>query len=356
MRADRRKFVLGVGALGATTAAFGWSCNRPEPRAQALAATIQRVPIPDAQDIARASNELVEALQRLTAASPGPVLQAAQDAWRRAALAWQRGFAFQHGPFVRTGALLRASFWPARRAAIAAFLTGTDAIDADRIELLGVDAKGVFAIEHVLFEAGPEDSAPGPWLAGAHGDRARALVSALAQDVKRYADRGVAAIGDGEKFKADFARGAQHSLNRLVDQLIGTVENAAVRLDRVLRQNANHTLRPADVQGEPSGLSTQVLQAWVSVAERVYGARVDASLATLLRDAAPAIEASTSQAFDAAVRGLASIGAPIEQVVQRDPAPLAAALRALKSVEIALRTELASALGVTIAFTSMDGD
>jgi len=356
MRADRRKFVLGLGALGAAAAGGALSCNRPDRRAQALAATVERVPLPDARDIAHTSNELVDAVQRLMAAPAGPVLQTAQDTWRRAALAWQHGFAFQHGPFVRTGALLRASFWPARRAAIAAFLTGGDAIDAEHIELLGVDTKGMFAIEHVLFEAGPVDTAPGPWLAGAYRERALTLVLALARDVKGYAERGVAAIGDGERFKAELVRAGQHSLNRLVDQMLGAVENAAVRLDRVLRHNADHTLRAADVLGAPSGLSTQVLQAWLSVAERSYGPRAEASLATLLRDVAPAIEHNTSKAFAAAISALSAIGAPLEQVVQTDRAPLTAALGALKSLEVALRTELASALGLTLLFTSADGD
>ena len=47
---------------------------------------------------------------------------------------------------------------------------------------------------------------------------------------------------------------------------------------------------------------------------------------------------------------------PLEQQVRSDAAPLAAAVAALKSLEVSIRSELASALGVSVSFNSTDGD
>jgi predicted lipoprotein len=47
---------------------------------------------------------------------------------------------------------------------------------------------------------------------------------------------------------------------------------------------------------------------------------------------------------------------PLEAAVRADPGALSAALHSLKRLEMTVRTELGSALGVTVTFTSSDGD
>jgi predicted lipoprotein len=357
MRSPRRTFLLGLGALGAAVAGAGstLSCRRPDPRARALAATVKRVLMPDTHVIVEASRGLVDAFAQLAATPTDPALRIARDAWRRALLAWQRTFALQLGPFVTTGALLRASFWPVRHAVLAEIVTGDQTIDAKLIDALGADVKGLFAIEHLLFEAEP--AAPDtPWLSGARRTRAAALALELARYVHLYAGRAAAELGDGEAFKADFVLGEQLSLSRLVSQMLATVENAATRVNRVIELHADRTLQHVAVQAGPSGLSTEMLQTWLSVTQRMYGNGEVDSVAALARAAAPAIADSVQAAFSAASHALLAVHQPLEAAVRTDPAPLATTLRDLKTLEAKLRTELSSALNVTITFTSADGD
>jgi predicted lipoprotein len=77
---------------------------------------------------------------------------------------------------------------------------------------------------------------------------------------------------------------------------------------------------------------------------------------TLAEAAAPAIAVSVGRAFDAAVRSLRDLRAPLEDVVQSDRARLEEVLRVTKELEVALKAELTSALGVTLTFSSLDGD
>jgi predicted lipoprotein len=351
MRAGRRAFLWSLSGLSLTAVSGG--CRQPDAREQALRATLQRVLLPDARAISQTSRALQLALSRLPLAGSEPALAEARVVWRSAALAWQRGVAFQHGPYVKTEALLRASFWPVRTSAIADVLLGAEPIDAHRAALFGVDIKGIFAIEHLLFEG----EAPGvPWLLGPKRARALALVRALADDVCSYAERGSVALGDGEPFMSEFARAGQLSINRLVNQLLGTVETAAMRVERVVAPRSTRGVSLQDVQGGPSGTSTEVLIAWLSVCQRVYGAGTAASLASLVEAVAPAIHRHAEAAFSAALAGLMRLGRPIERAAQTDPAQLSAALQALRQLEVALRSELVSALGVTISFSSRDGD
>jgi predicted lipoprotein len=299
---------------------------------------------------------MVGVFERLATTPGEQTLAGARAGWQRALLAWQRTVATQLGPFVSTGALLRAAFWPVRRAALAQIVNGSQVIDAALIEALGADAKGLFALEHLLFESDPAAPPAAPWLAGPRRERAAALALALTRYVESHAVRAAAALGGGDAFTAEFVRGGQLSLSRLVSQMLVTVENAALRVDRALRPPADPGLRSAAIQAGPSGLSSELLRTWLATTQRMYGRDEADSVAALARNAAPAAADSVQAAFSAASRALASIRQPLEITARSQPALLSTAWSDLKRLEVAIRTELGSALGVTITFSSADGD
>jgi predicted lipoprotein len=63
-----------------------------------------------------------------------------------------------------------------------------------------------------------------------------------------------------------------------------------------------------------------------------------------------------SQRYTEALAAVRALEAPLERVVTTDRATLAAAAQATKALELALKVDLASALGVTITFQTGDGD
>lgn len=347
MRAHRRSFLLGL-----LLAPLG--CRRALTRDEALRATLARVLMPDARAIAETSQQLEAAMLQLVAAGDAASLERARQAFAPALLAWERSFAFQHGPFMTSGALLRACYWPARRNNVANLVLSGETLDASRIALLGVDQKGLFNLEQLLFERETEQDGL-PWVLGAHGPAARALARAFASDVKDQAQHALAQLGDGRAFADEFARDGQMSVNRLFDKLLGTVEATTMRIERVFLAQADHKLRLSDVQAGPSGLSSKLLETWLTVVERCYGRANEPSLAALVQAVAPAIHAHASAALAKALGAVAALG-PLEQVARSDASQLSAAMAALRALEVSIRSELASALGVSISFNSHDGD
>jgi predicted lipoprotein len=351
-RIQRRNLLMALGAGTLAGASLVWVGQRQSPRERVLEQTLRRVAIPDARLIAQTTQLLNASVERLLQVGTLEQLTRTQRAWRAATLAWQRGVAFQQGPFVDTGALLRAAFWPVRREAIDDLLSASERVDTTLVASLGVDSKGLFALEQLLFD---ERSVAGqPWLLSQ--PRALALTQALTHDVSAYADRASAALGDGELFVREFAHAGQQSLNRLVTQLLRRLETATLRIDSVLGMLANHSLSLDVVQGGRSGLSTDILSTWLELVRRVYGADLEASLATLVRSVAPAVDRRMQQLLNAAVGSLQSLGKPLEEVLRIDPTPLRTAWTQLKALEVGVRADLASALGVTITFNSSDGD
>ena len=60
--------------------------------------------------------------------------------------------------------------------------------------------------------------------------------------------------------------------------------------------------------------------------------------------------------FQSALKAVDGIGAPLEKALLKDPAAVSRAYDECKKLEIALKVELVSALGVTLTFNSTDGD
>lgn len=353
-RISRRRFVRDASLIAAAASGCGYF-RRPTQREIVLADLVRRIAVPDARAILAHSKTLAAALRSERLQPSAADVQPARRTLGNAALAWQNAYAFRNGPIIETHAFIRSAFWPTRREAVREILDGSDAFDSKFVEGLGVDLKGVFALEHLLFE-GPNPDAEG-WLVGPARRRARAFAVALADDALAYATKANRLLGDGAEFAERFARGGQESINLLVNQMVGTLETAAARrLEHVVATHANGTLRIKDVQGGACGLSTEIPRAWLATTQRVYLGAEGKGLSQLVAAAAPRIDADLRQAFARANSLMAKIDAPLEQFVTRDSATIAEAVTALKTLEMALRVDLVSALGVTLTFTASDGD
>jgi len=311
---------------------------------------VLEVAVPDLRALPETSASLVQALQL---AAKGGSLGSARTALQKALLAWQRVQAFRNGPAVDSNALLRSTFWPSREQSIAAVIEGSAAIDAALVENLGVDAKGLYALELMLFDAEFQSS----WFDATHAPRALALATAFAVDVRARAQAVQELLGDGHAFADKFAAGGQESINRLVNQLVETSETiAADRLLRVLGLQEHDRLLPGQLHGGYSGLSTQLALAWLTATQRLYLGAHESGLCTLVKQVAPEIDKRVREAFAAAVASLKALDGPLEQVVLHARPRLQEAASKAKALEVALKSDLAASLGVTLSIVSGDGD
>jgi predicted lipoprotein len=354
----RRELVrsLGWGAVGAAASALPLACRRPRKREDVLSEIILDVVAPDTTKTADASQALAFATGTLSKTPTRAALAAARGAFHTALTAWKRAQCFRDGPMVETDALLRASFWPARPQAIEAALTAPRADAPSFVDELGVDAKGIFAIEHLLFPLNTDPERVLASLAESGARRAR-FVHALADNVAGCARKAATVLGDGAAYSARFAQGGQQSVSRLVGQMVSTVEALLVhRLDLVLGLERSRMLKPAEVEGWPSGTSHTIALVELETTERLYGVEREGGLSELVRPVAPAIDDRVRERLGVALEAVRKIHAPLERTVVSDRPALSAAAEATKALELALKVDLASALGVTVTFQSGDGD
>jgi predicted lipoprotein len=353
-----RRCLVGSLALSALSGVFGAGCKRARTRQEVLASLVEEVHAVDVQALLGASRSLAERTTKLAGSPGADTIHAAREAWRAAALPWKRVHVFRTGPIVDTNALLRASFWPARPAAVDAILKGTAPLDARVLDATGVDARGLFGLEHLLFDRETGAAAPAR-VAGESGSRARAYAALCASDLVKYAELVANALGkDGENYAAAFAEAGQQSVNRLVGHLVESVETLAEnRFSLLMWMNRIGRVKPSDVEGFSSGSSKALALATFEAAEAIYyGGEGGFGLGALVEPLSPAVDEKIRAHFVAARGALLAVEGPLEHVVKSDPTKLEATHKALKALEVALKADLTSTLGVTLTFTSADGD
>jgi uncharacterized protein len=340
---------------GLTLGSSGCRAKVVVTREQVLAALVRDVFVPDTRQVVSTSRRLEQALVSL-AKQPGPrTLRPAQQAWKTAALAWKRVECFREGPIKETSALARAQFWPVRIAAIDAALTSSEPIDARFVDALGADVKGMFALEALLFPAGAPGDASERFRGDA-GARRRELSVAYAESIARYASLAAAALGDGAAFAERFAADGALSLGALLTEIIMSIERLAVeRLDGVIVLDKRGKLELDAIEGGRSGTSHELVVAQFAATERLYrGGR--GGVAALVAAAAPVVARRIDQRFETASTAVRALTTRLDELVRRDRPRLVAAIAAMKMLEIAIKLEVASALGLTLTFAGADGD
>lgn len=350
---QRRHFLeqtLLAGALGAMP-----GCRRSVTKGEVLHALVEQVVVPNTAALAQESRRLDGEIARLMAGPTIQTLRAVREQWQRALLSWKRAYAFRNGPVVETNGLLRAMFWPVRTAGIDSLIQGSQVIDETSVEALGVDRRGLFALEYLLCPADSDERIVAGF-SGPAGERRARLARSLSSNVLSYADKANRTLGNGKEYAAKFAAGGQDSVNRLVGQLVDTVENvAASRLSRISGFAKSGLLKPTEVEGSGSRTSQQIALTYLQASERIY-LGVDSGLSQLVKAQSAPVDDHLRSGFSRAISAVSQLGLPLEEVAKRDLGRLDAAAAIVKSLELSLKTELASTLGVTLTFTSGDGD
>jgi len=353
MNMQRRTF-LQRALLGSTCCVLP-ACRRGVTKSEVLAALVEQVVVPNTAALAQTSRGLDEDIARLVAAPTLTSLRAAREQWQRALLSWKRADAFRNGPIMDNNCLLRVMFWPVRPAALDALLQSTEAIDDASIKSMGVDRRGLFALEYLLYSAEADETIVAAF-AGPAGERRARLARSLAGNVSFDADNAARSLGNGKAYAGKFADGGQDNLNRLALQLTYTVENlCAQRLVRISALAKSGRLAPTDVEASGSRMSQQVVLTYLRAAEELY-LGVAHGLSELVKAQSPAVDEGLRSAFSRAISAVSHLGLPLEEIARREPAELDAAANVLKKLERALKSDLASTLGVTSTSTSVDGD
>lgn len=297
-----------------------------------LSGLVREVVAEMARDLSQQTREMHAAV---AAFARGPSMTArarARERFTSAALAWKRAQAFRAGPFVSSQAFQRAAFWPASVPAIEGALSAP-VVDEQLIQGLGVEARGLWALEYALFSPRFEGSGADEKLLG--------YARELSANVLGYAERLRRELGDARAFAHAFAQEGEQSVAALGAQSSDTLEVVRGKLARAARAVAESTAPELAVEGFHSRTSTEVLRALLVGTERLYRGGLE-ELATRVE---PQVAGRVRGAFALLHQRVGALGPQLEVAVSARPEAYRAAVGALAELAHVYEVELRSALG-----------
>jgi len=273
-------------------------------------------------------------------------LEASRDAWREAARDLRRLSATPFGPLLENRTLRMLDFWPTRTAQIESSIRGRAAgtlADAR----IGVTAKGLPALEYLLFEADDGRTAPAParcdyarWLA----DDAAGQLAGLNRDWPGWHERLRAADADAET-ESDL-------LTDGVNVLIGSIDTLR---QKYLEKPARSRAAQPPFDAWRSGATWTHLRVFVEgLRTALQGDDGRIGLDDVLRGRGLLVLADELERRIAAVtQALQTL--PVTSRVEPGEA-LEAVVAAVERLQALLARDIADRLNVSVGFGENDGD
>jgi len=335
-------------------------------RVAMLAGLGPTVIVPTYERLAERTVALRDALAALRANPTPATLAAAQDAWRDARAAWNRGEAFLFGPPSDLFLASKVDVSPVDEARIEAEIAGTAVLDEAHIESLGSTRKGFFAVEYLIFDEVGGDAAV--LAALSESARRRDYLLALGDNLAAVAAR----IRDiwsraGEGFVDDFVEaGAPDSAfpsskaaeDAIMNHLLVLIEIIAdVRLGRPIGKTAGGLDQPLGAESDRSGNSrADVLDDLRGIRNLYEGTFEGAStngLSSVVAAQTEVIDDVFRRSLNDLVAAVEAIPGPLEDA---DPALVETAFDRAKELKKRLLVDLVAALNTTLTFSPFDGD
>jgi predicted lipoprotein len=309
------------------------------------------------EDFAERSRGFKNAADEFVSNPCEDLLKTVRGKWVDAMLAWRSAQVFRSGPLVESNILSRIHFWPIRRQSVDKVLRDTRPITQTYISELGAAAVGLCALEHLLFGSKGANDAILRGYQGEENERRRLYLKALASDLVVQAERVTGEWTRKGGYKATFVAGGQESVNLIVNDMIQALEIATEeRLKYAISLHENNLLKPEFIQGSLSGTSQRGVLSVLTGAQRLYLGEAGFGLKNHLRQIKSPLAETIETQFAAAFQAVKGIDAPLEDALLKDKAQVAKAYEECKKLEIVLKVDLVSALGVTLTFSSTDGD
>ncbi len=297
------------------------------------------------------------------------IISGIQDQWLSAATAWEQAAVYSFGP-AETLNLASGVAYEANPTVIENAVIGTAPITQAFVDGLPASAKGLWALEYLLFDRDGGNAALLPRLTTApDAARRRALIVALATDLTLRAAAAEAAWTAGA-YPAAFVAADGNDVNSSISQLA----NAIVQHTEVLKNkrlgiplgDANAGVaQPARAVGYRSRTSGQLLNAGLRGIRAAF--QGNATTATTpatgldnLLDHLGAQGANGQKLSDAIQTQFAAAETlatgDIVSLVDQQRQPVLDLQTATKQLTVLLKVDMVSKLGVLLTFNDNDGD
>jgi len=319
--------------------------------------------VPGVLELATDANELSTVSRRLMDnPNPGTLTQA-KAAVIKMQLAYKRNQMLAYGP-VENQIFWQANFYTHPSPdAIERMIRSQQPIDQKFIERQGAMVKGFSTAEYLVLgltdKAGLDnapDSADSRLLQGDTAARRRQYLCAITENLAKQL-QAAARQAQAPDFPSRFASGGQASINLLVNELTVTLESGlTIPLQDSLKLSQAKNM-PGKSGNITMGYSIPEMKALLQGLIRFYHAGEGRTgLNDYMLHVNPGLNNRLEAQFNTTSAALSAINKPLDTMVATQRPVVQTAFEETHRLELLLKVDLTSALGVTIMFNAYDGD
>lgn len=326
--------------------------------------------LPAYENFSASAADLETAVQDLCLSPTAQSLANAQAAWKEAHANLKETEVIAFGPYKDSNFAQRIDFWPTRTNNIENAVTNNSTFDDSVIASLGVSARGIPALEYLLFGSGNSSTTLNA-LKAESGKRCR-FVEAVSRDLANQSLNLYAAWSplDGN-FSASLSEpgspaspfpNTQNAISVLVNQMGYIVELVRdTKLGKPLGKNNGGDIQPGLVESPYSGSSAQGMIHNLRGLQLLYhsGPKADPEVESIYslvyeKDTFTAnyLDIVINETIDA----LEQIPEPFQKSLETDTAAAEKAYEKLRIVKAQISGPISGLLGITAFFNGNDGD
>ncbi|MEH0154403.1 imelysin family protein [Limibacter armeniacum] len=318
--------------------------------------------LPATQQFSETANALNSAVQAFVDTPDNTTLTAAQDALTATYEAWAEVNPYQFGPVNESTFLRNINSFPTRITA----LNDTIATGSwDLTYIYNNEIKGLPAIEYLLFNEQALDS----FTADANAENRKQFLADVTQEVSTIASSVSTAWEDG--YATDFATKTGNDPSSAISMIVNEMNKAYERsknnrLGYPMGKNAlSGEVSPKSLESYYSAHSLELLKANVTTIENIFlgkGSTDGEGLAdylTAMYEAGAIKEDLTSKInnqIGSIKSGLNNLQGPLSNLIENKDNSLEQVYQDMSDLVIMIKTEMPSALSVSITYTDNDGD
>ncbi|NOK57669.1 MAG: hypothetical protein GFH27_549303n66 [Chloroflexi bacterium AL-W] len=323
--------------------------------------------VPAHEEFATRTADLVQATQTLSDEPTEANLEATQQAWQEALIAWQPLMLYEVDNIRLTVTRSGINKWPPNTEFIEDFIAERDDIDAEFVGGVGATSRGLPALEYLLFDPAGDNAA----VLVALNERPQRMqyVVATAQALNNDAENLLQFWSpDGENYAAEFvARDSsgevmQSAVSELSNELVNTLETLVqTRLGDPLGRSNGGEAQPELAEATLSGAALPAIVSTIAAFQKTFtgdaGMGFDDYLDSLEIDTAnePLAERIVQQS-ESTIAALEAIETPLHVAVVEQPEQVEAAYEEARNLLVLAKVDMAGTLGVTLTFGDTDGD
>lgn len=342
-----------------------------------LANMAENVIVPLLKDFAEQTTALEAAAHQFRDDPTEANLAAVQQAWRQAALAWNRSIFFELGSFRNSNGDLvsfmeiynKIDKWPTNVDFIEKFIAEQETIDEPMIDANGSTTKGLPAIEYLIFNPAGNAQVVGSFTADPAGQKRMQYLVAAVENVNHKAEELVniwATEGDnyaGNFITADADSGEQQQLlSLLVNQMAAGLEDIVKRkIGHPLGKTSQAGVRPELVEAKLSGVSGQLLHSNFEGLATVFNGGQQLGFDDYLDYLGAEYEGQPlSKVINAQIEttqaALEAIDEPLNLAMENHPEQVELVYNEARQLIVLIKADMANHLAVTMTFNDSDGD